>query len=79
MLHAAFALAEDLQLAPRAVNELLIGAVRPLHRDLRFLLAVRDEEGNLDPVEHAVEMDVFGDAHELFHVSRAQTQRTWSQ
>ena len=61
MLRAALALGEDLQFALGAVDELFVGAVRPLQRDLRIILAVRDEEGDADAVEHAVEMHVLGD------------------
>ena len=71
MLHPAFALAEDLQFPLGAVDELLIGAVSPVQRDLRVLLAVSDEEGDLDAVEHPVEVNVLGDAHKLVHVARA--------
>src|SRR5690349_19957137 len=44
VLSPAFAFGEDLQLALRAVDELVVGALRPLQRDLRVLLAMGDEE-----------------------------------
>jgi hypothetical protein len=68
VLNPAFARGEDLQLAARAVHELVVGALGPLQRDLRVALAMGDQEGHAHAVEHAVEVHALGDAQELVHV-----------
>src|SRR5271170_7012638 len=71
MLHTALALGKYLELAFWAVDELLVGALGPVQRDLRILLTVRDQERHLDAIQHTVEMDVLGDLHELGNVLTA--------
>src|SRR5450830_82017 len=68
VLHAAFALGEDFQLALGAVDKLLVGAMCPLQRDLAILLSMRDQEGHADLLDHAIQMDVFGDTHEVVDI-----------
>ena len=71
VLDAAFTLGEHLQLTSRAVDQLFVGALRPLQRDLRILLAVRHEERHPDAIENAVEMHRLDDPHEVVDVLRA--------
>ena len=71
MLDAAFALGEHLQLTLWTVHQLLVGSVRPLHRNLRILLPVGHEERHADALDHSVEVDALGDRHELVHIPGA--------
>ncbi|MNV89661.1 hypothetical protein D3C71_1839740 [compost metagenome] len=71
MLHAALTFGEDFQLALRTVDQLFVGAVCPLQRNLRILFTVGDEERHLDAIQDAVQMNILGDGHELISVFRA--------
>ena len=46
--------------------------MRPGQRDLGVLLAVRHQKRHLDAVQHAIEMHVLGQAHEVVVVFRAK-------
>src|SRR4029077_19217447 len=70
MLRSALAFAENLQLTLAAVDELIIGALRPMQRDLRVLGAMGNKKRNLDAAENTVEMDVLDDAQEVVDVAR---------
>ena len=59
---------EDPQLALRAVDRLLVGAVRVRERDLPVVRAVRDEERDGDLLDDAVEVDAVGEGDERVEV-----------
>src|ERR1700733_4393760 len=65
MLYPALALRENLQFALWTIDQLRIGALRPVQRDLRILLAMRYQEGYLDAIQHPVEMHLLGGLHEF--------------
>jgi hypothetical protein len=68
VLHATFAIGEDLQFALGAVDQLLAGSVCPLQRNLRVFFTVSDQKWHLDPTQHAIQMHIFGDCHELVDI-----------
>src|SRR4051812_17766845 len=68
VLNTAFSVSENLQFAFGAVDQLLVRAVRPLQRNLRVLLTMRDEKWNADLLDHTIQVHVLGDAHEIVDV-----------
>lgn len=60
VLHAAFTLGEDFQLALWTIDQLFVVVMDPLHqRDLRILLAVGHQERHADAIQYAVQVHLF--------------------
>src|SRR5580704_19768158 len=72
MFDSAFAVGEYLQFATRRVDQLIIALLCELKSDLSITLAVRDQERNLDTIEHALEGHTRGFRHEIVHVVGAE-------
>ncbi len=68
MLDPAFPFREHLQFTFGAVHELVVGALRPMQRDLGVLFPMRNQEGHADAVQDTVQVNLLGDGHELLHV-----------
>ena len=72
MLDAALARCENLQLAVRGIDELVVSLMRIFNADLPVFGAVGDKERHLDPVHMAVEVHAFGLGEKIVHIGRAE-------
>src|ERR1700676_192605 len=68
MLDAARPVIEELELALRAIDELIVCLMGVLHGNLTVLAAVRDEKRHSNAVQHSVQVHLGGNRHEGVHV-----------
>jgi hypothetical protein len=72
VLHAAFTVREDLQLAVRRIDELVVALMRVVDADLPVACTVGDEERYADLCHHAVQVHPGRLLEKLVHVLRAK-------
>src|ERR1700684_4158395 len=65
---AAFPFGEYLQFASWRIDQLIIASLRECKCNLSITLAVGDQEGNLDAIEHTIEIHARGFRDEFVHV-----------
>src|ERR1700736_2007975 len=68
VLHATGPFVEQLELAFRAVDQLIIGAMGILDGYLPVLRPVRHQERHADTIQNAIQINLRGNFHELGHV-----------